>query len=456
MQKEVTPASFLGNAMRETISPMPSFMSVDSAPHHHDDRTRQQALLIAASQTSCLLNTGKILHETEATRQAFFGTGFCKTPSVENGTGDEISCELSFCGFIFSLIDSSPSELAVLSLHNVKASAQWNSLGKEYAKSKLLVGWFQLDNHCPNAPFPVAICPSRERDVDDDAADHPQKAAIAFTLDKPFLELKVDIAPRHRTGIRVLSAGVSMRDVSIFLDLAFIMRAQRFVLGVQDHLMDVLGNTQWNFADSQEIWDHPDIERLIKQRLANGKEFGHKAMYFQRLTILPCRVKLSVAPVKALTKYQEAFEGKDASAIHAAVRKGDLLVGEGSGVIGVKIGSKNRTALAVVRGMMKSILVDALLRCDGASLNFEGVALWNHLSNTTQLSTYLGAHYIASLISNVPALLGSLAAFGNPLGLMRDLGDGVRLVSFKSISCFTQCYCISLLSIETLILRSFS
>ncbi len=103
-----------------------------------------------------------------------------------------------------------------------------------------------------------------------------------------------------------------------------------------------------------------------------------------------------------------------------------MLVGEGSGVIGVKIGSKNRTALAVVRGMFKSILVDALLRCDGASLNFQGVALFNHLSSTRGMKSYLGAHYLASLIANVPALLGSLAAFGNPLGLMRDLGDGVR------------------------------
>ena len=136
-------------------------------------------------------------------------------------------------------------------------------------------------------------------------------------------------------------------------------------------------------------------------------------------------VKLSVAPAQALTKYQEAFEGSDAAAIHAAVRKGDLLFGEGSG-LGVKIGGKNRTALAVMRGMLKSVLVDALIRCDGASLNFDGVALFNQLSNGQQLATYLGAHYVASLIANVPSLIGSLAAFGNPVGLMRGLGDGVR------------------------------
>lgn len=61
-------------------------------------------------------------------------------------------------------------------------------------------------------------------------------------------------------------------------------------------------------------------------------------------------------------------------------------------------------------------------------LYLQGVALFNHTSNRPQLLTYLGAHYLASLISNVPSLIGSLAAFGNPLGLIRDLGDGVRFV----------------------------
>ena len=65
------------------------------------------------------------------------------------------------------------------------------------------------------------------------------------------------------------------------------------------------------------------------------------------------------------------------------------------------------------------------MRLDGASLQFSGVSLRNHISTGPQLGTYLSAHYLASLRQNVPALLGSLAAFGNPLGLIRGLGDGM-------------------------------
>ena len=53
------------------------------------------------------------------------------------------------------------------------------------------------------------------------------------------------------------------------------------------------------------------------------------------------------------------------------------------------------------------------------------MALFNHTSNSPQLLTYLGAHYLASLIANVPSLIGSLAALGNPVGLVKNLGDGV-------------------------------
>ncbi len=141
---------------------------------------------------------------------------------------------------------------------------------------------------------------------------------------------------------------------------------------------------------------------------------------------MPFTLKLSVAPAVALTSAQAALEGPEAGAIHAAVRKGDLLIGsQADGVLGVKIGSKNRTALAVIRGIFKSILVDSLLRCNDVSMNFSGLALRNHLSTIPQLKTFIFHHYLSLLKSNMPALLGSLAAFGNPVGLIRGFGDGV-------------------------------
>lgn len=70
--------------------------------------------------------------------------------------------------------------------------------------------------------------------------------------------------------------------------------------------------------------------------------------------------------------------------------------------------------------------MDALLRLNGAQLNFAGVSLRNHMSTSPQLMTHLMAHYFTSLRHNLPSVVGSLALFGNPVGLVRGLGDGVR------------------------------
>jgi hypothetical protein len=219
------------------------------------------------------------------------------------------------------------------------------------------------------------------------------------------------------------------RDVAICIDLAFIMRMQHFFLNLQVHFdrckekdrLSLLHNGQ------SDTWLFPDLKKEFKKKTGSiSTGIGSSKLYFEDLTVFPFSIKLSVAPAVALTNAQAVLEGSEAAAIHAAVRKGDVLIGDDAiGVLGVKIGGKNRTASAVIRGVFKSILVDSLLRFDGACMNFSGVALRNYIATTSQLKTYIGHHYLSLLKSNVPALLGSLAVFGNPVGLIRGFGDGV-------------------------------
>jgi hypothetical protein len=196
---------------------------------------------------------------------------------------------------------------------------------------------------------------------------------------------------------------------------------------LQKFLVDMMHHMQNRMLQDPFGWTVPDVEARVKE-LEEASLFGvgSREFYFGGLTIMPCSINLSVAPARALTPVQAVLEGDDLAAIHLAVRKGDVKLGKRDSLLGVKVGHRNATPLAVVRGMLKSIVVDALLRLDGASLNFAGVSLRQHISTGPQLKSRLGAHYIDSLRQNVPALLASLAMFGNPLGLMRGLGDGVR------------------------------
>jgi hypothetical protein len=213
---------------------------------------------------------------------------------------------------------------------------------------------------------------------------------------------------------------VAPRNIAIKVDLAFLVRLQKYAIGITSHFKKVpkLPNDRWNV---------PDIAKKVSE-LDAAAAFGvdSQKLYFGGMIILPCNIRLSVAPARALTPAQAALEGEEIAAIHQAIRKGDVRLESNGELFGVKLGSRNATPLAVVRGVFKSFVVDALLRLDGASLNFAGVSLRNHISTGPQLSTHLGAHYLESLRQNVPALLGSLAVFGNPLGLARGLGDGVR------------------------------
>lgn len=298
----------------------------------------------------------------------------------------------------------------------------------------------------PNAPFPVAVSP-----YDSSPRESPRNLTSSSDQNgsddgtPPLLVVGISFAPRHTSGIVVCtvtrrvwkvrrpfthmrvpqclrSVTVAPRNLSISVDLAFLVRLQKYLLDLQAHFH------QPNLPNATSHWTTPDINGMFNAlEEASASAVGRQKFFFGGLTIMPCNIKLSVAPARALTSAQAALEGEVAAAIHQAVRKGDVKLGDSRNtLLGVRVGHTNSTPLAVVRGMFKSIVVDALLRLDGAKLNFAGVSLRNHISTSSQLSTHLGAHYFSSLRQNVPALLGSLSVFGNPLGLVRGLGDGVR------------------------------
>ena len=390
-------------------------------------RDYSEEMITGINETIRSAVKGEIPNEIEAKRQALFAertTNMNDADRLDGGASDKVfSFRVEFSGFLFSLVDSAPSEIALVSLRNVNALARWNSLRSTDATLLLSIGWLQVDNHIPSAPFKVAVRP-----------DIPKQQEEEGGLDSsPLLVVAVAFAPEHKSKIVVLrSVTIAPRDLVIALDLAFLVRLQRFFNGLKDHLRrrqhDPSQGLQSSATNGFSMEDKKTIPfpkfTSPEEQLDQISAFSeNKKMYFQGLTILPTNIKLSVAPAKALTLQQASLEGKETAAIHTAVRKGDVLVG--GGPLGVRVGRKNKTPLAVVRGVFKSIVVDALLRLSGASLNFHGVFLRNHIATSTQLSTYLAAHYLSSLKYNVPALLGSLSAIGNPLGLIRGIGDGV-------------------------------
>uniref|UniRef100_A0A7S2PQX2 Vacuolar protein sorting-associated protein 13 DH-like domain-containing protein n=1 Tax=Leptocylindrus danicus TaxID=163516 RepID=A0A7S2PQX2_9STRA len=460
MQKEISTSNKLGNAVRRQAKRSETYfseitdgamkeagfsstrssssLSTSSSQQARDEEARE--LILKATFEALELKSKRVIpSQVSAQKHALAGTGVFKKHTIDqdgNALGDDdqdFAFRASFSGFVFSLIDQEPSEIAVISLQSVKMLSKWNKQRGKDATTAVSVGWLQIDNHCPNAPFPVALCPDSTIEIEN--ADGETENVVNLP-EQPVIAIGINFAPKHISEVTCLrSVTVAPRNIAVGVDLAFIVRLQRFLLGAQDRLEqasedenDEGGELIWKYAESRELWPFPNLQKMFSACVnASGAGKESRELFFEGLTVFPYNLSLSVASPRAMTSAQAMLEGPGAAAIHAAVRKGDLLVtaGSGAGVLGVKIGRTNRTALAVVRGIFKSIIVDALLRCEEASLAFPGIGIRNYLTNSPQVTTYLLAHYLAALRSNVPSLLGSLAAFGNPLGLIRGLGDGV-------------------------------
>lgn len=209
------------------------------------------------------------------------------------------------------------------------------------------------------------------------------------------------------------------RNMCIRMDIASVVRAQKFVLDLQQYFTPHTTSSDGAIAV-------PDLLGMLSSlEAAGGAGRGSRKYHFGCLTVLPINIRLSFASSRALSMVQAALCGPEIAAIHQAVWKSDLQLRESKeGIVGVKIGSRNKTPRMVIEGMLKSVLFDGLLRLDGASLNFGGVSLVNHTTSLPQLITAISAHYVTCLRQNVPMLLGSMAAIGNPMGLVRELGEG--------------------------------
>jgi hypothetical protein len=327
-----------------------------------------------------------------------------------------ISVRIAFGGFTFSLVDSAPAEIAVITLKNVNAIASWNTRRTTDSTIYVTVSHLQIDNMVPNAPYAVAFCPA-DRLLSSEKDDGVSQEEVSA----PLLVVGVSVAPRHRSGVEVVkSVTIAPKNLAIRADLAFLVRLQKYFIDLQQHF------ARPTLDEEENGIILPNLQGKMDQLNAAARSGENSRMYyFGALTILPCSIHLSVAPARALTPIQASLEGAETAAIHQAVKKGDLKLGDEEVLLGVKIGHRNDTPLAVVRGVFKSIVVDALLRLDGASLNFSGISLKNHVATSPQMLSYIAAHYITSLRKNMPALVGSLAALGNPVGLVRGLGDGV-------------------------------
>jgi hypothetical protein len=164
----------------------------------------QQEIISAAQETVQSRSAGRLPTESEAiglnnttgVPSQLQGPTAADAPLIKE-KDLQISLRLALRGVVVSLVDSAPSEIAVVTLKNVNSIASWNMQRTTDATVFVTVTSLQVDNMIPNAPFPVAICT-------EDGEAGISKGSNEFSVDSPpVLVIGLSFAPRHKTGIVV-------------------------------------------------------------------------------------------------------------------------------------------------------------------------------------------------------------------------------------------------------------
>lgn len=159
----------------------------------------------ATTATVTILKSRELPTEDEARGKALAEAGSSLKKShepkaVPRGLGDETySIRVDFGGFLFSLVDSVPSEIAIASFKSITALARWNKLRTSDATMIASIGWIQVDNHVPNAPFKVALRPEKSGR----STDSVENISNGTVKSSPLLVLALSFAPKHKSGIVV-------------------------------------------------------------------------------------------------------------------------------------------------------------------------------------------------------------------------------------------------------------
>jgi hypothetical protein len=168
-----------------------------------NDQTKHQKDLInkltRAAETAKTLLHSKTLQKYDPTENQFKKDISLTRKKSDNAVMKENDCNYSFRasfrGLVFSLVDRFPSEVGVVTIRNIRAMSEWNARRSKESTAALDIGWIQIDNHCPNAPFPVVLSPTPPR-IENVVVD-------ADDIERPVLSLVVVVAPRHKSDILV-------------------------------------------------------------------------------------------------------------------------------------------------------------------------------------------------------------------------------------------------------------
>lgn len=341
----------------------------------------------------------------------------------------EMALRFKMPNMMLSILNSTPEEVLLFTAE--KFDFKYASSRGQHDEFEVKIGSFQLDNQLSNAVFPVVFTPTPNNgSASSRVLDSPTRQPTSPTnaLHKPSTE-NDDKDGEHGVDtffhlsilrlsygedvdyLKYLSAMVQPARLQIddFLIISVALLSSDFIQVVQRYFAPAkirrreseleeqqaareaaMSNAEAHEVDSTALSRRASSDEAAVLKKLPGSE---RRMYIETLELHPFKIQVT-------------FQQNNLS-------KAPLFDDDGSAT---------NFLLPVVFMVLKSNLVNI----DSASINLNALHIYHSFTTRTFMLSAIQQHYAFQGILQVYSLLGSADILGNPLGLVKNLGTGVK------------------------------
>ncbi|EEY56186.1 vacuolar protein sorting-associated protein, putative [Phytophthora infestans T30-4] len=337
--------------------------------------------------------------------------------STSPGFTSEVVAHFRLPHFGVSLVTSTPDELLLFSGQDVDIA--YANINNDHDQCEVKIGCFQLDNQLSDAIYPVVIAPILKKGSgcagfrDEASSSSPDKLKSAEVRsahgtdsssgDEGENGVKIGsrapvIRPHffHLSILR-LSYDANMDYIKYFsamMQPARIQIDEAFLLALASFVTDCSATLERNYP--------PERRRLTseasKVQATSDKRFkpnSERRIYIETLQLHPVKIQLSVTTLNHYGETEESATG---------------------------LASLVKLPLAVTKALLSS----TFSQIDSATLYLNALHLNHAFASGAFLMSTVQQHYMLQGMRQIYSLIGAADILGNPVGLVTNLGVGVK------------------------------
>ncbi|KAG6968387.1 hypothetical protein JG688_00005846 [Phytophthora aleatoria] len=342
--------------------------------------------------------------------------------STTPGFTSEVVAHFRLPHFGVSLMTSTPDELLLFSGQDVDIA--YANINNDHDQCEVKIGCFQLDNQLSDAIYPVVIAPILKkgsgcagfRDEASSSSPDKQKSVEVRTAHgtEPSSGDEGENGDKHDTksgsrapvirphffhlSILRLSYDDNMDYIKYFsamMQPARIQIDEAFLLALASFVTDCSATLERNYPPERRRLTSEASKVFSKSSDKRFKANSERRIYIETLQLHPVKIQLSVTILNHYGETEESATG---------------------------LASLVKLPLAVTKALLSS----TFSQIDSATLYLNALHLNHAFASGAFLMSTVQQHYMLQGMRQIYSLIGAADILGNPVGLVTNLGVGVK------------------------------